>query len=48
MVKYIAVEKVRAGLRPAEECSNVTGRFMDRIARSRRVHAGSLAIVDKP
>ena len=39
-------EKVRAGLRHAVVCPNVTGRTKGRIAQSRRVRAGSLARVD--
>ena len=46
MAKWIAAEKVRAGLRHAEVCPNVTGRTKDRIVQSKRVWAGSLAIVD--
>ena len=46
MAKWIAAEKVRAGLRHAVVCSNVTGRTKDRIAQSKYVRAGSLAIVD--
>ena len=50
MAKWIAAEKVRAGLRHAVVvvCPNVTGRTKDRIAQSKRARAGSLAIVDKP
>ena len=46
MAKWITADKVRAGLRHAEVCSNVTGRTKERIARSKRARAGSLAIVD--
>ena len=46
MAKWIAVEKVRAGLRHAAVCPNVTARTKERIAQSKRVRAGSLAIVD--
>ena len=48
MAKWIAAEKVRAGLRHAVECPNVTGRIKARTAQSKRARAGSLAIVDKP
>ena len=34
MVKLITTEKVRAGLRHAAVCPNVTGRTKERIARS--------------
>ena len=46
MAKWIAAEKVRAELRYAVVCPNVTGRIKDRIAQSKRARAGSLAIVD--
>ena len=46
MAKWIAAEKVRAGLRHAEIYPNVTGRAKDRIAQSKRVRAGSLPIVN--
>ena len=46
MAKRIAAEKVRAGLRHAVVCPNGTGRIKDRIAQSKRVRAGSLAVVD--
>ena len=46
MAKWIAAEKVRAGLRHAVVCPNVTGRTKERIAQSKRARAGSLAIVD--
>ena len=42
--KCIAAEKVRAGLRHAVVCSNVMGKTKKRIAQSKRVRAGSLAI----
>ena len=45
MVKWIAAEKARAGLRHAVVCSNVTGRTKKRIAQSKRARAGSLALV---
>ena len=46
MVKWIAAEKARAGLRHAVVCPNVTGRTKKRIAQSMRPRAGSIAIVD--
>ena len=46
MSKWIAAEKVRAGLRHAVACPNVTERIKDRIAQTKRVRAGSFAIVD--
>ena len=46
VAKLIFAEKVRTGLRDAEICLNVTGRTKDRIAQSKRVRAGSLAIID--
>ena len=46
MAKYIAVEKARAGLRHAVVCPNATGRIKERITKSKRARAGSLAIVD--
>ena len=46
MAKWIAAEKVRAGLRQAGVCPNVTGRTKDRIAQSKRARAGLLTIVD--
>ena len=47
MAKWIAAEKVKAELRHAViMCPNVTGRTKERIAQSKRVRAGSLAIVD--
>ena len=46
MVKWIAAKKVRAGLRYAVVCPNVTGRTKKRIARRKRARAGSLAIFD--
>ena len=46
MVKWIAAEKARAGLRHAVACPDVTGRTKDRIAQSKRARAGSPAIVD--
>ena len=48
MAKWIAAEKVRAGLRHAVViCPNVTGGTKERISQSKRARAGSLAIVDK-
>ena len=46
MAKWIVAEKTKAGLRHAVVCPNVTGRTKKRIAQSKRVHAGSLALVD--
>ena len=46
MAKWTAAEKVRAELRHALVCPNVTGSTKDRIAQSKRVRAGLLAIVD--
>ena len=46
MAKRIAAEQVRAGLRHAVVCLNVTEMTKERISQSKRVHAGSLAIVD--
>ena len=46
MAKWIAAEKARVGLRHAVVCPNVTGRTKERIAKSKRVRAGSLALVD--
>ena len=46
MAKWIAAEKVRAGLRHAVVCPNVTRRTKERIAQSKRARTGSLAIVD--
>ena len=48
MTKMIAAEKVRAGLRHAVVCPNVTGRIKERIDQSKPARAGSLAIVDWP
>ena len=44
VAKWIAAEKIRAGLRYAVVCSNVTERTKDRIAQSKRVWSGSLVI----
>ena len=46
MAKWMAAEEARAGLRHAVVCSNVTGRTKDRITQSKRVRAGSLALVN--
>ena len=46
MAKWIAAEKVRAGLRYAVVCPNVTGTTKERIAQSKRARADSLAILD--
>ena len=46
MAKWIAAEKVWAGLRHAAACPNVTERTKEKIAQSKRVRARSLAIVD--
>ena len=46
MAKWIVAEEARAGLRHAVVCPNVTGRIKERIAQSKRAHAGSLALVD--
>ena len=50
MAKWIAAEKVRAGLWHAAVCPNVmmTGRTKDKMAQSKRARAGSLAMVDDP
>ena len=45
-VKLIAAEKARAGLLHAGACLKVKGRTKERIAQSKRAHAGSLVIVD--
>ena len=42
MVKWIAEEKARTGLRYAAVYPNVTGRTKDRIAQSKRARAPSL------
>ena len=46
MVKWIATEKAKPGLRHAVVCPNVTGRTKERIAQSKRARAGSFALVD--
>ena len=46
MTKRIAAEKAKAGLRHAVVCPNVMERIKKRIAQSKRVRAGTLALVD--
>ena len=46
MAKWIAAEKVRAGLPHAVVCPYVTERAKERIAQSKRARVGSLALVD--
>ena len=46
IVKWIAAEKARAGLRHAVVCPNVTGRTEKRIAQTKRARAGLLTLVD--
>ena len=46
MAKWIAAAKVRVELRQSVVYPNVTGRDKERIARSKRTLAGSLALVD--
>ena len=47
MAKWVATEKNRARLRHALlVCPNVTRKTKERKAQSKRVRAGSLAIVD--
>ena len=46
MAKWIAIKKAGTGLQHAVVCPNVTGKTKDRIARSKRARAGSLALVD--
>ena len=46
MAKWIAAEKVRAGLQQAVVCPNVTGRTKEKIAQSKWARAGSLALVN--
>ena len=46
MAKGITAEKIRSGLRHAVVYPNVTARTKKRIVQSKRVRAGSLAIVD--
>ena len=44
--KWVAAAEARAGLRHAVVRPNVTGRTKERIVQSKRVRAGSLALVD--
>ena len=44
--EMIVAEKVKAGLRQAVVCLNVTGRTKERIVQTKRARAGSLALVD--
>ena len=46
MVKCIAADNFRTGLRPAVVCPNVKGRAKKRITQSKRVRAGLLALTD--
>ena len=46
MVKWIAAEEARTGLRHAVEWLKVTGIIKERIAQSKRARAGSHAFVD--
>ena len=46
MTKWIAAERVRAALRHAVICPNVTGRTKKRGAQSKRARTGLLAAVD--
>ena len=46
MAKWIVEEKIKAELRDAVVCPNVTGRTKKRIAQSKRARVGSLALVD--
>ena len=48
IAKWTVAEKVKAGLRHAVVCPNVTGRTKEKIAQGKRARAGSLALVDKP
>ena len=48
MTKWMAAAKAKAGLQHAIVCPNVTGGTKDRLAQSKRVRAGSHAIVDSP
>ena len=45
IVKLIATEKARAEQWHGVVCPNVTGRTKERMAQSKRVRAGSLAII---
>ena len=42
--KWIAAEKIRAGVRHAVVCPVVTGRIKERMAQSKRARGGSLAV----
>ena len=46
MLKWIAAEKAKTGLRHAAACPNMTGRTKERTAQSKWARAGSLALVD--
>ena len=46
MTKWIAAERVKAALRHAETCPNVTGRTKQRVAQSKQARAGLLATID--
>ena len=46
MARWIAVEKVGAGLRHAVVCPNVAERTKERIAQSKRARVSSLDFVD--
>ena len=46
MAKWIAAEKLRAGIQHAVVCPDVTGITKERIAQSKRDRPGSLATVD--
>ena len=46
MAKWVAADKVSAGLRHKLICPNVTGRTKERIAQNKHARAGSLAIFD--
>ena len=46
MAKWIVAGKNKAGLGHAAVCPNVAGRIKERIAQSKRVRAGSLALLD--
>ena len=46
MAKWIVAGKNKAGLRHAAVCPNVAGKTKERIAQSKRVRAGSLALLD--
>ena len=48
MAKWMLAKKVWARLWHEVVCPNVTGGTKERIAQSKRVRAGSLAVVDQP